>query len=198
MAEGGRQLDRWKESLISPYGAGDRQENCRWREGRRETGGRCGEERPTERERLKETYRRREAGRLAEGREPDSKATASDNGERERRRATEKEAERATGGESEKRRERRAERATSGESDERREQRAAARGASDGRDNGESDERQRRERRATEERATSDRGESDERQRRERRAREERATSDRGESDERQRKEETATEERTT
>ncbi len=66
------------------------------------------EKRDQRREPLKETYGRKEAGRPAEGREPDSKATASDDG---------------------------------GESDEQRERRAAARVASDGRDNrGESDE----------------------------------------------------------
>jgi hypothetical protein len=40
------------------------------------------EKRYQQRERLKETYGRREAGRPEEGREPDSKETASDNGER--------------------------------------------------------------------------------------------------------------------
>jgi hypothetical protein len=81
VTKGGRQLDRWKESLTSLYGARDRLENWQWREGRRETGRRSGEEIPTERA-IERDLREREAGRPEEGREPDSKETASDNGER--------------------------------------------------------------------------------------------------------------------
>ena len=65
------------------------------------------EKRDQRREQLKESYGRREAGRPAEGREPDSKATTSDNGERERRRERESDGER--GGERERLRERRRE-----------------------------------------------------------------------------------------
>jgi hypothetical protein len=71
-----RELDQplWSERSTRELAMARGSKIDRWKEWRRDTNGR---------ERLNETYGRREAGRPAEGREPDSKVTASNNGERE-------------------------------------------------------------------------------------------------------------------